>query len=153
MQPGGTAAGLSERADWEPPVWSRFRASTLEAHGRRNAATVLVVDDNEAVRVTVAEVLRFVGYTVIESGDGADALRLLGAMKFDAMVLDLRMPRLDGASLLAALAKPPPVVVLSAYDADDEAWDNARRAVTAHLKKPVPPQQLIEAVANAVSIT
>jgi CheY-like chemotaxis protein len=138
-----------ERDDWEPPAWARLRADTREANGRRNAATVLVVDDTEAVRISVAEVLRFVGYTVIESGDGHDALRLLRAMRFDAVVLDLCMPGLDGMSLLAAVSRPPPVVILSAYEPELAATHKAP-TVLMHLRKPVPPQRLIEAVSLAV---
>ncbi len=108
-----------------------------------------MVDDSEAVRISVAEVLRFVGFTVIESGDGHDALRLLRTMRFDAVVLDLCMPGLDGMSMLGAVPRPPPVVVLSAYGPDAVATDSAPSVLT-HLRKPVAPQRLIEAVSRAV---
>jgi CheY-like chemotaxis protein len=66
------------------------------------------------------------------------------------MVLDLKMPRLDGVSLLDALPKPPPVVIVSATDMNDEARQRVGSKVVTHLSKPVPPQRLLDAVAHAV---
>ena len=148
MESGTATALVGEREAWAPPAWTRQRAATVDAHGRRNVATVLVVDDNEAVRVSVAEVLRFVGYTVIESSHGVDAFRLLRVMRFDAMVLDLRMPYLDGPSLLAALPKAPPVIILSAYEpSGDDVRGGLKRWVIRWLKKPVPVHELLDTVA------
>jgi CheY-like chemotaxis protein len=110
---------------------------------------VLVVEDNESIRSSMSEILRTVGYTVIEAADGEDALSLL-TMRFDAMVLDLKMPRRDGASLLSALSEPPAVVVVSAFELDDETRHRPGSTIVAHLSKPVPPQQLLDAVADAV---
>jgi CheY-like chemotaxis protein len=135
--------------DWEPPAFTS-NAPLAEA-AARNAAAVLVVDDKEAVRASVADVLRTVGYTVIESGDGLDALRLLGAMRFEAMVLDLRLPRLGGAELLGRVPTPPPTVVLSAVQLGSDIMGEVGPAVIAQLRKPVAPQLLIDAVAAAVA--
>jgi len=137
------------RDDWEPPAFSS--ATPLAGASQRNSAAILVVDDKEAIRASVAEVLRSVGYTVIESGDGLDALRLLSAMRFQALVLDLRMPRLGGAELLGSLAKPPPTVVLSATELGGDDLGRVGPAVIAQLRKPVAPQLLIDAVATAVA--
>jgi CheY-like chemotaxis protein len=112
--------------------------------------SVLVVEDNEDIRTSLSDILRTVGYTVIEAADGEDALGLLTTMRFDAMVLDLKMPRRDGASLLSALSEPPAVIVVSAYELDDETRHRAGSTIVAHLSKPVPPQQLLDAVADAV---
>ena len=139
------------RPGWEPPAFSSGRLGGAVAE--RCTAAILVVDDKEAVRASVAEVLRSVSYTVIESGDGLDALRLLGSMRFAAMVLDLRMPRLSGADLLGSLPTPPPTVVLSAGALGDEDLGRVGRAVTAQLRKPVSPQLLIDAVGAAVART
>jgi CheY-like chemotaxis protein len=117
----------------------------------RQAAPILVVDDQEAVRATVADVLRSAGYTVVESGDGLDALAMLSAGRFEAMVLDLRMPRLGGAALLRALPAPPPTVVLSASELADEDLARGGSGVQAQLRKPVAPQRLIDAVRAAVA--
>ena len=146
MNVGGQVEG---RPDWEPPALLSDSVEPDRPY-ERNASAVLVVDDKEAVRASVADVLRTVGYTVIESGDGRDALRLLSTMRFAAMVLDLRMPLLDGVTLLRSVPKPPPTVVLSAGTLGDDAGSDVRAAVVAELRKPVSPQRLLDAVARAV---
>ncbi len=139
-----------DRAAWTPPVWSRL-ASVADLP-RPNAMAVLVVDDEEAVRASVADVIRTAGYTVIESPDGEDALRLLSTMRFDAIVLDLHMPRLGGVAMLSVLPKPPPVVVLSGYELEEESSQHVGRAIVTTLRKPVPPSVLLDALADAVGL-
>jgi CheY-like chemotaxis protein len=132
----------------EPPAFlAGVPMTTVADH---EASPILVVDDQEAVRASVAEVLRSVGYTVVESGDGLDALAALNARHFEAMVLDLRMPRLGGAELLEALEAPPPTVVLSAGEIGVDELARMGRRVLAQLRKPVAPQRLIDAVRRAV---
>jgi len=143
------ATGIQDQGAWQSPNWSRrssVSSSTLE---NPSDVSVLVVEDNESIRSSMSEILRTVGYTVIEAADGEDALSLL-TMRFDAMVLDLKMPRRDGASLLSALSEPPAVVVVSAFELDDETRHRPGSTIVAHLSKPVPPQQLLDAVADAV---
>jgi CheY-like chemotaxis protein len=111
---------------------------------------VLVVDDDEDVRDSVADILGTVGYTVMAAADGDEALRLLTSTRFDAIVLDLKMPRRDGVSLLASLSTPPPVVMLSAHDLADDDRDKVGDAIVAYLRKPASPQRLLDAVASAV---
>jgi len=136
------------REDWRPPAWGRLAS---QPSGPRGSKAVLVVDDAEAIRTSVADILRAVGYTVIEAPDGVEALRFLTTMRFDAMVLDLNMPRMDGVSLLAAVRKPPPVVVLSAFTMDEEARRRVGSAIVTYLEKPVRPQRLLEALETATA--
>jgi len=112
----------------------------------------LVVDDNESIRSSLTDILRTVGYTTIQAADGEDAMRLLTTMRFDVMVLDLRMPRSDGVSLLAALSKPPPVVVVSAYEMEDEARRRVGGKIFSYLSKPISPQHFLDVVAVATRI-
>jgi len=144
------ATGTRNRGTWQPPQWSRRSSVSSTTLAYPSEVRVLVVDDNEAMRSSLSDILRTVGYTVIEAADGEDALSLLTTMRFDAMVLDLKMPRRDGASLLSALSEPPAVVVVSAFELDDETRHRAGSTIVARLSKPVPPQQLLDAVADAV---
>jgi len=143
--------GTIDNEVWQPPNWAQhpsFSSSTIE---NPNEVAVLVVEDNEDIRSSFSDILRTVGYTVIEAADGEDALNLLTTMRFDAMVLDLKMPRRDGASLLSALEEPPAVIVVSAYELDDRTRHSAGSTIVAQLSKPVPPQQLVDAVFDAVT--
>ena len=74
----------------------------------------------------------------------------LRSSHFDALVLDLRMPLVGGASLLSALSHPPPTIILSATELGTEARERLGSTVVAELRKPIAPQRLLDAVASAV---
>jgi len=123
---------------------------TINAPRSAAAPSVLVADDDESVRASVADIRRLGGYTVTEAGHGDVVLDLLGTERFDALVLDNRMPRLDGTTVLAALENPPPAVLMSAHDVDAGGRKDLAVRGIAYLHKPVDPEHLLDAVATAV---
>jgi CheY-like chemotaxis protein len=75
---------------------------------------ILVVDDDTAWREALGELLADMGYQVTEAADGGRALDALGHERFDAVLLDLRMPGMSGEDVAARLPKDaPPVVFLT----------------------------------------
>jgi CheY-like chemotaxis protein len=113
---------------------------------------VLVADDNDGIRDTTAAILRSVGYAVTEAQDGEAALAELNQKPFDVCVLDVRMPKRDGISVVETLrpGPPPPIIVMaSAYDFDSDLRQRLGTKVFKYLKKPVPPKVLIETVGAA----
>lgn len=85
--------------------------------------TVLVVDDNDAIRHIMARELREDGYRVLTAADGEQALTVMeqSGIEVDLVVCDLLMPRLDGyqlASRLAELPNPPEVIFITAFRSD-----------------------------------
>jgi CheY-like chemotaxis protein len=117
------------------------------------AARILVVDDDRAIRSTEAEILRSVGYSVTEAEDGEEALAELGEHEVEAIVMDVRMPRLDGISTVEHITPSPPppgVLLVTAYDLDNETRTRLEPRVHTVLRKPVPPLMLIKAVEQAV---
>jgi CheY-like chemotaxis protein len=70
--------------------------------------SILLVDDEPEVVMMLKEILAKDGYEVVTSGDGVEALQLLGERHFDAILCDIRMPRLDGPGLLQALQERSP---------------------------------------------
>jgi len=112
-------------------------------------ASVLVVDDDAAVRSSMVDVFHGAGHVAIPVADGDAAMRVLRTLRFDVLVVDLKMPRLDGISLLAALTRPPPVVTVSAFDLDGVPYHHVKSKISSHLSKPVHPEQLLDAVAYA----
>jgi DNA-binding NtrC family response regulator len=114
---------------------------------------VLVVDDEEAVRTSVAAILRGDGYHVIEAEDGERALQMLDDNDVQVVVLDVRMPRLDGIGVLDALEEPPAVVLMSAHALAAEVRARVAPKVVSFLQKPVPPRLLLDEVAEAAERT
>jgi len=107
---------------------------------------ILVVDDDDGLRTSMEELLNQAGFVVEGAEDGLVALERVASRRFDALVLDLHMPRLGGLELLEHLAGAcPPVVIVSA---DEKSPDEIARhpQVVAYLRKPVSPKTLLEVV-------
>jgi DNA-binding response OmpR family regulator len=111
---------------------------------------VLVVDDDGALRSSEAYILRSAGYTVAEAEDGDAALRLLDELDVGMVLLDLRMPRRDGLSVLEALSTPHLVVLVSAYALDEATLARVNAKIVTYLEKPVPPRHLLETVGTTL---
>ena len=102
-------------------------------------ATVLVAEDDQAIRFSLACFLTAEGYRVIEAGDGDEALGLIGRDRPDAVLLDLKMPAKDGLAVLAALGPALaelPVIVITAYGGSAAAIEAMRRGAYDYLTKP-----------------
>ncbi|MBF4160095.1 response regulator [Nocardioides acrostichi] len=112
---------------------------------------VLVVDDDPLVRSALglmlggATDLEIVG----EAPDGHAALRCVGDLRPDVVLMDIRMPVLNGLEatrLLHEQASPPRVIVLTTFDADDNVLDAIAAGADGFLLKDTPPEQIVEAV-------
>lgn len=115
---------------------------------------VLVVDDDPLVREALAmmldglEGIRVVGCV----GDGADVPEALSRCATDVVLMDLRMPGVDGATATARLRErpgAPEVLVLTTFDADTEVLGALRAGAVGYLLKDTPPQRIGEAVRQA----
>jgi CheY-like chemotaxis protein len=113
-------------------------------------ADVLVVDDEEPIRTSVAEILRSAGYSVVEAADGQDALDMLESGSVSVLLLDIRMPRRTGIEVLQALDSPPNVILMSAYRFEGDDKRSVGHKVFSHLMKPVAPRQLLDEVRAAI---
>jgi two-component system, chemotaxis family, chemotaxis protein CheY len=117
---------------------------------RTRYADVLVVDDEADVRWSLCEVLQTAGFSVDEAEDGAVAFGLLTENRYGLVLLDIRMPKLDGVSLIEALGEVPPVVVHSAFSVTPEQRERLGVKVVRYLHKPVTPQDLLRAVQGVI---
>jgi len=107
---------------------------------------VLVVDDSERVRKTLATGLHAEGMAVETAADGAEALRLLNGLSFDVAILDLVMPRVDGMQVLRELKTrntKPRILVLSARDQVEDRVDALNMGADDYLVKPFAFQELL----------
>ncbi|WP_412540774.1 response regulator transcription factor [Longispora sp. K20-0274] len=112
---------------------------------------VFLVDDQSLVRAGFRMVLEAQpDMTVVgEAGDGADALRQLTTVECDLVVMDIRMPVLDGVSAterLTAIPNGPKVLVLTTFDTDEDAFAALRAGASGFLLKSVPPEDLLAAI-------
>ena len=142
---GGTLRAEARAFVLELPLRSRVPGRSGSKEGR-----VLVVDDDEPIARMMAEFLAEHGFEADWAGGGRAALGKIKSDPPDVIVLDLRMPDLDGRALLAAvraLGLAPRVVLFSA---DREVAAAARElACEAFVEKPFAPESLLEAVRRA----
>jgi two-component system response regulator MprA len=105
----------------------------------RSAHKLLVVDDDPALARTLRRALGVEGYDVECAGDGAEALQRLLAGRFDAVVLDVSMPRLDGLAVCRRMRERrdrTPVLMLTARDAVDDRVSGLDAGADDYLVKP-----------------
>ncbi len=100
---------------------------------------ILVVDDDQAVRDSLARSLRYSGYEVTTANDGVDALARLSSLRPDAVIMDVMMPRLDGLEAtrsLRASGNDVPILVLTARDAVGDRVDGLDAGADDYMAKP-----------------
>ncbi|GLY67628.1 ANTAR domain-containing response regulator [Amycolatopsis taiwanensis] len=115
---------------------------------------VLVAEDEALIRLDLVEMLREEGYQVVgEAGDGEEAIKLAADLKPDLVILDVKMPKLDGIEAAAKITgdRVAPVVILTAFSQRDLV-ERARDAGTmAYLVKPFAKRDLVPAIELAIS--
>ncbi|HLS45554.1 MAG TPA: response regulator transcription factor [Ornithinicoccus sp.] len=129
------------------PLSSPPAAATAPGH----ATSVLVVDDQELVRMGFRLILERAGLEVLgEAGDGIEAVEAVRELRPDVVLMDIRMPRLDGVEAtrrIVALTPPvPKVLVLTTFDLDEYVYQAVRAGASGFLLKDVRPEDLVHAV-------
>jgi two-component system phosphate regulon response regulator OmpR len=113
-------------------------------------AHILVVDDDDRIRTLLKRFLAGKGYQVTGAPDAAVARRLMDAVEFDLLVLDVMMPGEDGFSLTQALRRERdvPILLLTARGAPEDRIEGLRRGADDYLPKPFEPEELALRVAS-----
>jgi two-component system NtrC family response regulator len=107
---------------------------------------ILIVDDDAALRSSIAETLGDLGHVPIMAADGAQALDILRRQRVDAVLLDLRMPGMDGLEVLARIVKipdAPPTAILTAVATATNTIEAMRLGAADHLTKPIGRSDLL----------
>lgn len=117
---------------------------------------VVLADDQALVRGGFRSILeKQPDISVVgEAADGLDAVHLVRETRPDLVLMDIRMPNLDGLAAteqVMRMADPPRVVVLTTFDADEYVYSALRSGATGFLLKDISPERLAEAVRDAVS--
>ncbi len=118
-----------------------------------DAARILVVDDEDTIRLVLAKYLRTRGFEVATAESGDVALETLAGAHFDLMLCDVRMPGLSGVEIVPAALEADPdlgIVMLSAVNDAPTATEALAQGVLDYLIKPVELQKLHEAVNRAL---
>jgi DNA-binding NarL/FixJ family response regulator len=112
---------------------------------------LLIVDDEALVRAGLKMILESADdlEVVAEADDGADAAAMVRQHRPDVVLMDIRMPRLDGLAAtreVQALPDPPKVLVLTTFDLDDYVFRALQAGASGFLLKDTPPRELVQAV-------
>ena len=114
---------------------------------------ILVVDDEAVTLQSVGAILSLEGYDVQTVSNGKEALELLQPNSFDLMLLDLKMPDMDGVEVMHSAAKQVPeiqIIFLTGHGSMESAIDALHYQVHDYLIKPVNPQDMLTSVASAL---
>lgn len=115
---------------------------------------VLVAEDEALIRLDLVEMLREEGYQVVgEAGDGQEAVRLAEELRPDLVILDIKMPKMDGIEAASNIAgeRIAPVVILTAFSQRDLVERARDAGAMAYLVKPFAKRDLVPAIELAVS--
>jgi two-component system nitrogen regulation response regulator NtrX len=119
----------------------------------RRKPLVLVVDDEGDIRSSLRMILEYEGYAISEAPSGEDALARLAADRPDAVLLDIKMPRIDGLEILARIKQSDPalpVVVISGHGTIATAVEATRLGAFDFMEKPLERERVLLVVRNAI---
>lgn len=136
-------------------AWLETGAARERDAGDADRPSLLIVDDEESVRGLIAATLSSAaaGYDIAVAADGPSALAMLTTRTFDVLITDLKMPGMDGLTLIreARVQSPDlPVVIITAVPSQTSAIDAVNLGVSGYLTKPFRMQQILAAVARAL---
>lgn len=115
-------------------------------------ANILIVDDEEVVRLSHLRSLESADCNALAAEDGAEAITVMEQHPFDVVLLDLRMPGLDGMDVLKTIKQRWPdseVIVITGYPSIESAKEAVRLGAFNYLTKPLGPDEVIKAANDA----
>ena len=103
-------------------------------------AKVLVIDDEKSIRKTLKEILEYEKYQVDEAADGMEGLTLIEKNKYDIVLCDIKMPKMDGLELLEKVMQSSPettVVMISGHGNIETAVEAVKKGAVDFIAKPL----------------
>ena len=116
-------------------------------------AKILITEDEDALRIFVARALKLDGHETVEAGDGAAGLEALRDGAFDLLLSDIRMPVMDGISLLRRIRAEPsdvPVIAFTGNLGEEQRHELQNLGVRRILAKPFLYEEFADAVSTAL---
>ena len=117
--------------------------------------TALIVDDSISIRQMVAFTLNQAGFTVLEGGNGEEALSRLEGQRVDLIITDLNMPVMDGLKFIRAVRSRPatkftPVLMLTTESQASKKQEGKAAGATGWIVKPFHPVKLLDVIAKVL---
>jgi DNA-binding NtrC family response regulator len=117
------------------------------------AQSILIIDDEKAIRKTLNEILTFEGFTIDEAADGAEGIKKIKENNYDCILCDIKMPKVDGIEVLefAANEKPDiPFIVISGHGNIETAVEAVKKGAYDYISKPPDLNRLLITIRNAM---
>lgn len=114
---------------------------------------ILIIDDEKSIRNTLKEILSYEGYDVSEAPDGAEGIKLAEKDKFDIILSDIKMPKMDGIEVLEKLQEitpETPVVMISGHGNIETAVEAIRKGAFDYISKPLDLNRMLVTIRNAM---
>ncbi|HMT29289.1 MAG TPA: sigma-54 dependent transcriptional regulator [Bacteroidia bacterium] len=114
---------------------------------------ILIIDDEKSIRNTLKEILTYEGYEVTEAQDGMEGLKFVEKDKFDIILSDIKMPKMDGIEVLEKLQEispETPVVMISGHGNIDTAVEAIRKGAFDYISKPLDLNRMLVTIRNAM---
>ena len=118
-------------------------------------ARILVIDDERSIRNTLREILEYEKFTVDDASDGETALELVKSTRFDAVLCDIKLPKMDGIEVLLRIMEltDTPVIMISGHGTIETAVEAIKKGAYDYIPKPVDLNRLLVALRNALDRT
>lgn len=119
-------------------------------------ANILIIDDEKSIRKTLSEILSYEGYKVEEAADGAEGFKMYKEKAYDAVLCDIKMPKMDGLEFLekAKEINPDvPIIMVSGHGNIDTAVEAVKKGAYDYISKPPDLNRLLITLRNALDKT
>jgi excisionase family DNA binding protein len=134
-------------------AWLVSNRSGIKGDGAPSRSRILIVDDEQAVRDLLAKTLQSADYDVDTAPDGPTAIEYLDTHGYDLLITDLRMPGMDGLSVIREGRRRSaglPVIVITGYSSEASAIEAINLGVSGYLTKPFRLPRVLQAAARAL---
>ncbi|NLR79815.1 sigma-54-dependent transcriptional regulator [Chitinophaga eiseniae] len=119
-------------------------------------ANILIIDDEKSIRKTLTEILSYEGYKVDEAADGMEGFKMFQAKSYDAVLCDIKMPKMDGLEFLEKAREVNadiPIIMVSGHGNIDTAVDAVKKGAYDYISKPPDLNRLLITLRNAMDKT
>ncbi len=114
--------------------------------------SILIIDDEKAIRKTLTEILSFEGYKIDEAADGEEGLKCFKERTYDVVLCDIKMPKLDGIEFLQKASEhnpDVPIIMISGHGNIETAVEAVKKGAYDFIQKPPDLNRLLITIRNA----